>query len=214
LAHKVVPKKFSGADTVSYRTDFGSTWTYFEGTFFLLGYVSAGEPSFLLGKREIGMSLSSVAGTDQQVTTDRSRRSETILSVGADPVLLSYREQVLKWAGWPVITISPEQLLPPDSSGDGATSESSGPGRPLSPRLPLPDLHSEPAMCIVCHTLSPTDRERVVDTVRARWPETRLLAISAGYIGRAEAARFDCVIENLDGPAALIRTVRECLHSA
>jgi hypothetical protein len=144
------------------------------------------------------MAVSSLARDQATGTTNPgSRPDRLLLSIGNDALLLSYREQVLRWAGWCVKTVSPQDL-------DPALPASRQPS-------PLDGHASDPDLCIVCHTLSPSERARIADMVRSRWPGSQLLAISAGQIGPGESARYDCVVENLDGPAALIRSVRECL---
>jgi hypothetical protein len=143
------------------------------------------------------MAISSLARDHATGTADPAARPDRLLlSIGKDALLLSYREQVLRWAGWRVRSVSPQDLDP-----------SLPPNQPSPPTGP----QSHPDLCIVCHTLSPSERAELADMVRSRWPGSQLLAISAGQIGPSESARYDCVVENLDGPAALIRSVRECL---
>ncbi len=116
---------------------------------------------------------------------DRPVSQAQILLVGNDADLLSYREKVLRSAGWAATSKAPAEVT-------GKTCKTSD-------------------ICLVCHTLSAQQRAALVRTLREDCPDTRILAITTGDIGRAEADRFDALIDNLEGPAALIRKVRQQL---
>ncbi len=108
-----------------------------------------------------------------------------ILLVGNDAALLSYREQVLRSAGWMVISRSPDEF----------TSEA----------------FANASLCIACHTLSREERFALLRNLQEHCPGVRFLAITSGNISRADADRFDGLIDNLEGPTALIREVQQQL---
>ena len=112
----------------------------------------------------------------------------TLLCVGNDEPLLSYRAQVLQQAGFRVISAVPQ----PEQTHQFAN---------------LGRLHA-PAMLIACHTLFPAQRVMMAQELRSACPHTILLALSNGALTPDEAESYDLVLDSLDGPAALIEHIR------
>jgi hypothetical protein len=112
----------------------------------------------------------------------------TLLCVGNDEALLSYRSKVLNLAGFEVVAARPR----PDQQNQFAS---------------LCHLHA-PAMAIVCHTLTSRQRIALARELRAACPDIPLLALTNGPLTAGEAESYDVLLDSLDGPAELIRRVR------
>lgn len=112
----------------------------------------------------------------------------TLLCVGNDETLLSYRSLVLQRAGFQVISARPQPTQPQQIAN-------------------LCRLHG-PAMLIACHTLSPAQRMMLSWELRSACPRTKLLALTNGSLTSDEARSYDWLIDSLDGPAALIEHIR------
>jgi DNA-binding response OmpR family regulator len=108
--------------------------------------------------------------------------------VGNDETLLSYRSQVLQQAGFQVIAVRPQPELPNQFAN-------------------LCRLHG-PDMLIACHTLSTPQRMMISKELRSACPDTKLLALTNGSLTTDEMRGYDCLLDSLDGPAALIRHIR------
>jgi hypothetical protein len=117
-----------------------------------------------------------------------NRGRPTLLCVGNDEALLSYRSQVLKLAGFEVVLARP---LP------GEANQFSS----------LCRLHG-PAMTIACHTLTSKQRIDLARELRKACPDIPLLALTNGALTAAESQSYDVLLDSLDGPAELIRQVR------
>lgn len=127
-------------------------------------------------------------------TVVRSPRHERpwLLVVGNDRILLSYREEVLKVAGFAVTSICLSEQQPHSMRG--------------------PETHGSPAVCIVCHTLDHEQRIAVVTQLRQDYPSSKLLILTASYVSMKETASYDAVMKSPDGPAALIRLLNMLLQ--
>jgi hypothetical protein len=112
----------------------------------------------------------------------------TLLCVGNDEALLSYRCKVLNLAGFRVVAARPQ----PDQQNQFSA---------------LCRLHA-PAMAIACHTLTTKQRIAVARELRAACPGIPLLALTNGALTDTEARSYDLLLDSLDGPAELIRQVR------
>ena len=111
----------------------------------------------------------------------------TLLCVGNDEALLSYRCKVLNLAGFEVVAARPQPELKNQFSS-------------------LCRLHG-PAMAIACHTLTANQRIHLARELREACPHLPLLALTNGALTAAEAQRYDVLLDSLDGPAELIRQV-------
>jgi hypothetical protein len=112
----------------------------------------------------------------------------TLLCVGNDEALLSYRCNVLKLAGFGVVSARPR----PEEANQFVS---------------LCRLHG-PAMAIVCHTLTSNQRIHLARELHAACPDVSLLALTNGTLTAAESQGYDVLLDSLDGPAELIRQVR------
>lgn len=121
-------------------------------------------------------------------SSDSKRRKTTLLCVGNDESLLSYRCKVLKTAGFEIVAARPQS----DQQNQFAS---------------LCRLHG-PAMVIACHTLTSKQRVALAREVRTACPEIPLLALTNEALNAAEAEGYDLLLDSLDGPAELIRQVR------
>jgi hypothetical protein len=122
---------------------------------------------------------------------DSTDRKTTLLCVGNDEALLSYRCKVLNLAGFEVVAARPR----PEQANQFAS---------------LCSLHA-PAMAIVCHTLTSKQRIHLARELREACPDVALLALTNGALTPAEAQNYDVLLDSLDGPAELIRQVRSRL---
>jgi hypothetical protein len=121
-------------------------------------------------------------------SSGRESEKLTLLCVGNDEALLSYRCKVLDLAGFHVVAARPQ--LDQQSQFTG-----------------LCHLHA-PAMAIACHTLTARQRIALARELRIARPEIPLLALTNGTLTPAEAESYDLLLDSLDGPAELIRQVR------
>ena len=112
----------------------------------------------------------------------------TLLCVGNDEALLSYRCKVLKFAGFEAVSARPRL--------DEANQFVS-----------LCRLH-RPVMAIACHTLTSNQRIHLARELHAACPGVSLLALTNGALTPAESQGYDVLLDSLDGPAELIRQVR------
>lgn len=112
----------------------------------------------------------------------------TLLCVGNDEALLSYRCKVLKLAGFEAISARPR----PEEANQFVS---------------LCRLHG-PAMVIACHTLTSNQRIHLARELHAACPDVSLLALTNGALTAAESQGYDVLLDSLDGPAELIRQVR------
>jgi hypothetical protein len=115
----------------------------------------------------------------------------TLLCIGNDEALLSYRSKVLNLAGFEVITARPKLEL---------TNQFSN----------LCRLHG-PALAIACHTLTAKQRMQLARELRGACPQLPLLALTNGALSDAEVEIYDLLMDSLDGPEELIRHVRSHL---
>jgi hypothetical protein len=119
------------------------------------------------------------------------RGRATLLCVGNDEQLLSYRCKVLNLAGFEVISARPQPEL---------TNQFTN----------LCRLHGL-AMTIACHTLTAKQRIHLARELRDACPHLPLLALTNGALTAAEVQGYDLLLDSLDGPAELIRQVRSHL---
>jgi hypothetical protein len=122
---------------------------------------------------------------------DSERGKTTLLCVGNDEALLSYRCKVLDLAGFETVPARPQPEL---------TNQFTG----------LCRLHA-PAMAIACHTLTAKQRIHLARELREACPDVSLLALTNGALTTAEVQGYDLLLDSLDGPAELIRQVRSHL---
>lgn len=119
------------------------------------------------------------------------RGRATLLCVGNDEALLSYRSKVLNLAGVQVIAARPQPELKNQFTN-------------------LCRLHG-PAMAIACHTLTAEQRIHLARELREACPHVPLLALTNGALTDAEIKGYDLLLDSLDGPEELIRQVRSRL---
>ena len=112
-----------------------------------------------------------------------------VLLVGRDQFLLTYREQVLQRA----------------SLRTGSTCLGIG-----IPHLEVPKAW----VALLCHTLSAADRASILKVFEQSSQKPRVIALDSGQILPREFSSYECVLNNLSGPAALIECVRSQLHKA
>jgi hypothetical protein len=124
-------------------------------------------------------------------TPGSERRKTTLLCVGNDEALLSYRCKVLNLAGFEVVAARPQPEVPNQFPS-------------------LCRLHG-PAMAIACHTLTAKQRIHLARELREACPQVRLLALTNGTLTPEEVQGYDLLLDSLDGPAELIRQVRSHL---
>ena len=117
----------------------------------------------------------------------------TLLCVGNDEALLSYRSKVLNLAGFVVVAARPHPEQPNQFAG-------------------LCRLHG-PSLAVVCHTLTSSQRIALARELRAACPDIRLLALTNGALTASEAESYDVLLDSLDGPAELIRQVRSHIEA-
>lgn len=119
------------------------------------------------------------------------RAKATLLSVGNDEALLSYRSKILNLAGFEVVTAQP---LPGANNQFGT----------------LCRLH-QPVVAIACHTLTSQQRLAFARQLREACPHIPLVALTNGALSDSEIESYDVLLDGLDGPAELIRQVRSRL---
>lgn len=128
--------------------------------------------------------LESLPQNDSHPSTVNTQDSTTILMVGRDASLLSYKAAVLATAHFAVQSASPSQA------------------RTILENDPNYEL------VIFSHTL---ERGEILDMekiLRARKPATKLLLMLGPGPETLPLHKFDAALRGLDGPAALIRTVQ------
>lgn len=133
--------------------------------------------------------MRSEAASDPASESERGRA--TLLCVGNDEALLSYRCKVLNLGGFQVVAARPQPELKNQFTN-------------------LCRLH-RPAMAIVCHTLTAKQRIHLARELREACPHLPLLALTNGALTEAEAQSYDLLLDSLDGPEELIRQVRSHL---
>jgi DNA-binding response OmpR family regulator len=108
------------------------------------------------------------------------------LAVGRDPVLLETRNQVLRNAGYSVVSaLSTEQALQSFASGDFD-------------------------IVILCHSIPLRDRERLTYAIRRHSPNTPVVVVTARF---SEMDSFaDAMIEN--EPEILLQGIPRRVHKA
>jgi CheY-like chemotaxis protein len=126
-------------------------------------------------------------------SSDGESGRPTLLCVGNDEALLSYRSKVLNLAGFDVVAARPRS----EQQNQFAS---------------LCRLHG-PSMAVVCHTLTSRQRIALARELRAACPDIPLLALTNGALTAVEAQSYDVLLDSLDGPAELIRQVRSHLVS-
>jgi hypothetical protein len=135
-----------------------------------------------------GISMQSDAEFCSSPSTGGESEKPTLLCVGNDEALLSYRCKVLDLAGFQVVAARPQLNQQNQFTG-------------------LCHLYA-PAMAIACHTLTSRQRIALARELRTAHPEIPLLALTNGTLTPAEAESYDLLLDSLDGPAELIRQVR------
>jgi hypothetical protein len=137
-------------------------------------------------QRGIGMQSEAEPGS-RPASSNQGGRT-TLLCVGNDEALLSYRSKVLNHAGFEVVAVRPQPELANQFTN-------------------LCRLHG-PAMAIACHTLTPKQRIHLARELREACPQLPLLALTNGALTLPESESYDLLLDSLDGPAELIRQVR------
>jgi ActR/RegA family two-component response regulator len=135
-----------------------------------------------------GRGMPSEAEFGSHPSSDGERGRPTLLCVGNDETLLSYRSKVLNLAGFDVVAARPR----PEQQNQFAS---------------LCRLHG-PSLAVVCHTLTLSQRIALARELRAACPDMGLLALTNGALTAVEAQSYDVLLDSLDGPAELIRQVR------
>ena len=106
---------------------------------------------------------------------------------GRDAALLSYRNQVLCWAGFSTAALT----------------------------LPLdPDSTLCPPVVVLCHSLTAEDRAAISGLVAERHTGSKLLALISSSQPIRDKLHYDAVVESLSGADALIKAVRTLLDGA
>ena len=111
-----------------------------------------------------------------------------VLCIGNDDALLAYRAEVLRLGGFEVVCLCPASRQ-----------------RDLLPELCR---RYSPGLALACHSLSHQQRLLFAHCLRAACPGSRLVALTAGHLQPEEAASYDALLDSLDGPQALIETLR------
>lgn len=109
-----------------------------------------------------------------------------VLLLGRDEKLLSYREKVLRRAGFATVILHWTERL---------------------------DTAALPAAKVVVlgHTLLKEERQQVISSLRKLQPTPRVIALDAQHISVDESQSYDAIVGNLAGPALLIEQVRKQL---
>jgi DNA-binding NarL/FixJ family response regulator len=115
-----------------------------------------------------------------------------VFNVGNDSTLLAYRAEVLKLAGFQVLSISPPVWSHQEQFAHLCRMQ-------------------KPEISIACHTLTRSQRLALAKQLRSDCPEMKLLALTTDDLDREEERLYDALIDSLDGPAALIDTLRRQL---
>jgi hypothetical protein len=146
-------------------------------------------PDFVTSnQRQKGIGMHTETEPGSRPASDNQSGKVTLLCVGNDEALLSYRSKVLNHAGFEVIAVRPQPELANQFTN-------------------LCRLHG-PAMAIACHTLTPKQRIHLAHELREACPQLPLLALTNGALSPAESESYDLLLDSLDGPAELIRQVR------
>jgi hypothetical protein len=132
--------------------------------------------------------MPSNAGGQAGSALEYASKQATLICVGNDEALLSYRGQVLTQAGFQVISARPHLNQPAQFTN-------------------LCRLHGA-ALVVACHTLTSQQRIGLSRELRQSCPHVKLLALTNGVLPPEEATAYDLVLDSLDGPAALIAMVR------
>jgi DNA-binding response OmpR family regulator len=135
-----------------------------------------------------GIGMQSEAEPGSRPASSKQGGRTTLLCVGNDEALLSYRSKVLNHAGFEVVAVRPQPELANQFTN-------------------LCRLHG-PSMAIACHTLTPTQRIQLARELREACPQLPLLALTNGALTLPESESYDLLLDSLDGPAELIRQVR------
>jgi DNA-binding response OmpR family regulator len=138
-------------------------------------------------QKDIGMHTEAEPGSPRPASGTQ-RGKATLLCVGNDEALLSYRSKVLNHAGFEVVAVRPQPEL-------------------ANQFTDLCRLHG-PSMAIACHTLTPKQRIHLARELREACPQLPLLALTNGALSPTESESYDLLLDSLDGPAELIRQVR------
>lgn len=129
--------------------------------------------------------------SDGNLATHESLQTASILMIGRDPHLMSYRSAVLATAKLSVQSASPTEALAILQNG------------------------ADYEVVIFSHTLDPTEILEMESTVRRNKPNTKLLLMLGPGDVPPDSAFFDATMHGLDGPSAFIHTVRRLVgHSA
>lgn len=123
--------------------------------------------------------------------THESLQTASVLMIGRDPQLMSYRSAVLATAKLSVQNASPTQAQTILQNG------------------------ADYDVVILSHTLDPTEILELEKTVRSRKPGAKLLLMLGPGDVPPDCVAFDATMHGLDGPSAFIHTVRRLAgHSA
>jgi DNA-binding response OmpR family regulator len=107
-----------------------------------------------------------------------------VLAVGQDRLLLETRSQVLRSAGYSVVSaLSIDQALKHFRAGDFD-------------------------IVILCHSISLHDRELLTNAIRAHRAKTRVVVVTSGFNAMDPFA--DAIVEN--EPAILLQEIPKVLH--
>src|SRR5438270_4237482 len=117
------------------------------------------------------------------------KNQSPIVIIGHDEHLLATRQWVLQTRGYRVLTMTQ-----------------------------LPALQSVPAsppvrLLVLCHTLSPDERQDAAAAAGIRWPGVKCLTLTAEP-GRAPSGILGQLLHTMDGPAKLVSMVTELVGSS
>ena len=111
-----------------------------------------------------------------------------LLSVGLDPLLMGIRTKLLADAGYVV--------MPSFTSREAFQIFVS---RDID-------------LVILCHTIPPEEKIKLIDSIKERSKQTPVVAIHAD--GEADGNRVDAYVHSLDGPEALLSCVAKVLDKS
>jgi len=117
------------------------------------------------------------------------KNQSPIVMLGHDEHLLATRQWVLQSRGYRVITAKDASILTT---------------LPLIPTVRL---------LVLCHTLSPDERDDAETLASIRWPDVKSLTLEA-ETGRAPTGILGQLLHTMDGPGKLLSMVTELVGSS
>ena len=110
-----------------------------------------------------------------------------VVLYGRDSTLLSYRNEVLRWAGFATHTVelstkNPEEIV-------------CGP------------------VVVLCHSLTLEDMRRITSALDAQCPATKVIAVTSSTVAIRPSEHLDATVESLAGPDSLIKAVKSLIET-